>query len=124
MKRGTLMHRTKLWKSKLFWKTYILNVTLLCSILGALLLIAYVVLPNISQKQSKEITDQAAKLVQDQLSIVIKDFTHVAMYVQSDSQFLSNDPKELKDSLEDIISIYPLFDSGVVLDEERSLSVK
>jgi glutamate/tyrosine decarboxylase-like PLP-dependent enzyme len=68
----TLMHKTKLWKSKLFWKTYTLNITLLCTILGALLLIAYIVLPDISQDKSKEITDQAAKGVQDQLSIIIE----------------------------------------------------
>jgi two-component system, sporulation sensor kinase A len=106
----------KVFKSHIFWKVYVINLVIICTILGLMFIVSRVMLPEISQVQYRQITDKTVLRMKDQISLVVKDIQNLSNYVQANENFRSGDFNQLFKGLEDIANISPYIDSGTVLD--------
>ncbi|WP_044895099.1 PAS domain-containing sensor histidine kinase [Bacillus alveayuensis] len=106
----------KLFKSRIFWKIYIINLAIICMLLGLMFIVSRIILPEISKEQYRQITDKTVLRMKDQISFIVKDLQSLEDYVQSNEHFQSNDFEQLFKGLENIVTISPYIDSATVLD--------
>jgi two-component system sporulation sensor kinase A len=106
----------KLFKSQIFWKIYMINLAIICTLLGLMFIVSRIILPEISKEQYRQITDKTVLRMKDQISLIAKDLQNLERYVQSNENFKSNDFHRLCKGLENIVTVSPYIDSGTVLD--------
>ncbi|MBA2876659.1 PAS domain-containing sensor histidine kinase [Thermaerobacillus caldiproteolyticus] len=106
----------KWFKSQIFWKIYIINLAIICTLLGLMFIVSRIILPEISKEQYRQVTDKTVLRMKDQISLIAKDLQSLENYVQSNENFKSNDFNQLSRGLANIIDISPYIDSGTVLD--------
>ena len=77
----------KWFKSHTFWKIFMINVLLICTVLTLMFIVSRVMLPNISQDQYRQVTDKTVKRMKEQINVVIKDIWSLGDEVQQDPIF-------------------------------------
>ncbi|UCZ51460.1 EAL domain-containing protein [Bacillus shivajii] len=111
------MQLNKFKNMTLFWKTYFLNIALIGAVFAGLLLVAWFILPNLSQERNKEITDQTSERIKTELTELYEGFHSLAFHIESHRYFESDYISELNKEMEQIISLSPVIDSGLILNK-------
>ncbi|MCQ5365006.1 cache domain-containing protein [Anoxybacillus salavatliensis] len=106
----------KWFKSQIFWKIYMINLAIICTLLVLMFIVSRIILPEISKEQYQQITDKTVLRMKHQISLIAKDLQSLEHYVQSDENFKSNDFNRLFKGLENIVDVSPYIDSGTVVD--------
>ncbi|MBM7704269.1 PAS domain-containing sensor histidine kinase [Metabacillus iocasae] len=108
----------KWFKSSIFWRIYLINVVIIVILLALMFVVSRVILPDISQDQFHEITDETVLRLKKQISFVVEDIQGLSTYVQSSDAFIIDDPTLWKKELEKIATISPYIDSGTIVDNQ------
>lgn len=108
----------KVFKSRIFWKIYIINLVVIFTILSVMFVASRVFLPEISQNQYRHVTDKTVLRMRDQILLVVKDIQNLSSYVKENKHFKTNDFNQLSKGLENIVKISPYIDSGTVFNQK------
>ncbi|MEW9669950.1 hypothetical protein [Ammoniphilus sp. 3BR4] len=105
-------------KGSLFWRTYLLNLFLTLAVLMIISLSAASLLPEISREQSKELTDQAADRVSQQMSVLMGKLRYTAETMQYNETLLSDAEGELLQELGETIHSSLVIDLATIMDNQ------
>ena len=106
-----------MWKSRIFWQIYLINLLIIGILLGAMFVAARVTLPEISRVSHQSITDTVAANLNEQVSNVHQYMLETEYAVQSNLHLRTNSPAELVNDIEEI-AVNPLIDSITVADHQ------
>ncbi|MGB8955205.1 MAG: PDC sensor domain-containing protein, partial [Tumebacillaceae bacterium] len=106
-----------MWKSRIFWKIYVINLLIVCILLGAMFVTARMTLPELSRQRYQSITATVAANLSEQVTNVYQYMMETEYAVQSNRHLRSGDANELDHDLEEI-ALNPLIDSVSVTDSQ------
>ena len=104
-----------MWKSRIFWKIYLINLLIVCILLGAMFVTARMTLSELSRERYQSITATVASNLSEQVANVYNYMMETEYAVLSNKHLRTGSPDELDHDLDEI-SINPLIDSVSVAD--------
>jgi two-component system sporulation sensor kinase A len=105
----------KTWKSTIFWKVFLMNMTVLLLFAVLVLLSANAILPEESQQQHRYTTDESVRRVEKQITLIVKDFERVVTMLQSTPYVLEDQKTNFFHEVKRIVEVSPFVDSAVII---------
>ena len=106
-----------MWKSRIFWKIYLINLLIVCILLGAMFVTARMTLPDLSRERYQSITSTVASNLSEQVGNVYNYMMETEYAVQSNKHLRTGSSEELEHDLEEI-ALNPLIDSVSITDAQ------
>ncbi|WP_034745060.1 ATP-binding protein [Halalkalibacter wakoensis] len=110
----------KTLKSFMFWKIFLINFIIMLALLGLILYMSKIVLPEIAEESYKEITDETVTRLHEQISNITSELEKIGYDVQQN--YVEGDVEELKRQLESVVSYSSFVDSGTIVELDGEIT--